>query len=235
MNKNYSNVFFYGCIFIGLYVFILLISYFFQNKNSYIIQETFKDPLYSNQCNPFYHGKTFCQLNKNNNKCECKYQKDGINYPFKAPEPCCNNKCIKMTPSECQEKNPVEKTSYYCNIGGKCIKYQGTNKSTNISQNNCGLDPLNNQLLLPYSSLEECKSQNNPCDKYNKPNWSTAKKKSNCLKNVNCGFCTNQYDQGKCIEGTATGPNDILKYYYCNPGASKNNTYTYGDHALYII
>jgi hypothetical protein len=123
MNKNYSNTFFCIFLLIGFCVFILLISSSFQNKNkkSNVLQETFKDLSYSNLCSPFYRGKTFCQLNKNNNKCECKYQKDGINYPFNAPSPCCNNKCIKMTPEECQEKNPVEKTSYYCNIAGKCI------------------------------------------------------------------------------------------------------------------
>jgi hypothetical protein len=215
-------------------LFILLIFLFF-----YILKKKYTKinniEKFKNNCNNFYKGKTFCQLNKNNNKCECKYQKDGINYPFKAPEPCCNNKCSKIKPEECHEQNNKLENYYYCNIAGKCIKYKGTIKNNKISENNCGLDPLNNQLLLPYITKEDCESKNNPCKKYNDLKMSTTEKKSKCLKDTNCGFCTNNYGDGKCIEGTATGPNDIIKYYYCVPGQSKTNKYTYGDHALYII
>ena len=226
MNKN---------IYLGFYIILIISIFFILIVSLNLIKKYYKLENFQNNCPLFFKGNTFCQLNKNNNKCECKYQKVGINYPFMAPESCCNNKCNLLSPSECQEKNPIEKTSYFCNIGGKCIEYKGTNQNINISQNNCGLDPLNNQLILPYTSMQECESQNNPCNKYNNYKWSTAKKKSKCLKNVNCGFCTNSYGEGKCIDGNATGPNDILKYFYCIPGVSKNNTYTYGDHALYIL
>ena len=214
-------------------IFIFLVSslFFYIFNNSFLTnKENFK-----NSCNSFYKGKTFCQLNKNNNKCECRYQKDGINYPMDAPEKCCNNKCSKIKPKNCHEQNPKLKNSYYCNIAGKCIEYKGTIMNNKISQNNCGLDPLNNQLLLPYVSKESCESQNNPCAKYNNINMSTTEKRSKCLKNTSCGFCTNTYGRGKCIEGNATGPNDIIKYYYCIPGKSSTNKYTYGNHALYII
>jgi len=229
MNKKLFYILFY--IFIILF-FILFIILFYNDK---YLKLNYKETFQSS-CNNFYKGKTFCQLNKNINKCECKYQKDGINYPFSAPEPCCDNKCSKMKPEECHEPNPKLQSSYYCNVAGKCIEYTGTIKNSRISQNNCGLDPLNNQLLLPYITKEQCNSQNNPCDKYNKLNMSTMEKKNFCLKDTNCGFCTNSYGDGKCIGGTASGPNDIIKYYYCIPGQTNNtNKYQYGNHALYIM
>jgi hypothetical protein len=218
-----------------LIILIILILLFLKNKYFNInYKETFQ-----NSCNKFFKGKTFCQLNKNNNKCECKYQKNGINYPFIAPEPCCDNKCSKIKPEDCHEPNPKLQSSYYCNVAGKCLEYKGTIKNSRISQNNCGLDPLNNQLLLPYITKQECERRNNPCDKYNKLNESTIEKKDFCLKDTNCGFCTNSYGEGKCIGGTASGPNDILKYFYCLPrqtNTSKdNNKYEYGNRALYIL
>lgn len=233
MNKKLFFILFY--IFIILFI-VLFTIFFYQNKylNLNDNKETFQ-----NNCNKFFKGKTFCQLNINNNKCECKYQKDGINYPFDAPEPCCDNKCSKIKPENCHEPNPKLESSYYCNIAGKCIEYKGTIKNNRISENNCGLDPLNNQLLLGYITKEECESQNNPCDKYNKYNMSTMKKKNFCLKDTNCGFCTNSYGDGKCIDGNASGPNDILKYFDCIPQQkntdSSKNRYEYGDRALYLL
>ena len=219
---------------------ILLIILFIMNKYKYFklnYKENYKENFQSS-CNNFFKGKTFCQLNKNNNKCECKYQKDGIN-PFGAPETCCDNKCSKIKPEDCHEPDPKLQSSYYCNVAGKCIEYTGTIKNDTISQNNCGLDPLNNQLLLPYITKEECLRDNNPCDKYNKLDESTTEKKNYCLKDTNCGFCTNSYGEGKCIGGTASGPNDILKYFYCLPRqtntSSDNNKYEYGNRALYIL
>ena len=123
MNKKLFFILFY--IFIILFI-VLFTIFFYQNKylNLNDNKETFQ-----NNCNKFFKGKTFCQLNINNNKCECKYQKDGINYPFDAPEPCCDNKCSKIKPENCHEPNPKLESSYYCNIAGKCIEYKGTIKN----------------------------------------------------------------------------------------------------------
>jgi hypothetical protein len=60
--------------------------------------------------------------------------------------------------------------------------------------------------------------------------------KNECIKDVNCGFCTNSAGGGKCISGTASGPNDLRNYYYCEPASvNKTYSYTYGDHAAYIL
>ena len=79
----------------------------------------------------------------------------------------------------------------------KCKKYNGTIKNSNISANHCGLDPLNNQLLLPYDSLESCMGTVDVCDKYNIPDRSVRVNKSECIKDVNCGYCTNSQGVGK--------------------------------------
>ena len=57
-----------------------------------------------------------------------------------------------------------------------------------------------------------------------------------CLENKSCGFCTNSSGQGKCISGNPSGPNDLEKYFYCNPfNGSTNNVYEYGNRASYIL
>ena len=66
-----------------------------------------------------------------------------------------------------------------------------------------------------------------PCDNYNDPNLSNDEKKKQCLKNTNCGFCTNEFGKGKCIEGTADGPLDIIKYNKCVPLITNSTKYTY--------
>jgi hypothetical protein len=138
------------------------------------------------------------------------------------------NNDIEKDNSDTTSKNT--ETSYYCNIGGKCKQYNGTILNSHISTNNCGTDVLNNQLLLPYASYEECSKSMNPCDKYNNPEWSQAKIKTECLKNINCGICKNESGIGKCVEGTATEPLDLQRYFNCGP---KN--YEYGNHTEYII
>ena len=185
--------------------------------------------------NPFFEKNSFCMVNNDKNKCICKFQKDEIRYSFNSPKICCERLCNEIPVEECLENNEFTEVPYYCNIGGKCKEYKGTIISSHISANNCGTDSLNNQLLLPFTTKAECEKNLNPCDKYNNPNNSVHKNKTDCLASVNCGFCTNEYGQGKCIEGTASGPLDLMKYFFCNPGVKSTNTYTYGNHATYLF
>lgn len=217
-------------------------------------QEEEESTINNSLCSNFYKN-AFCQFDINTNKNMCKYQKDNVKIAFDAPETCCEGGCpnidssktikqfssinnsvfsdsLDATTSDARSDatSDATKPSYYCNIGGKCKKYNGTILNSHISTNNCGTDVLNNQLLLPYSSYEECSKTLNPCDKYNNPEWSEGKIKTECLKNTNCGFCTNDSGKGKCIEGTATEPLDLNRYYYCS-----GDKYEYGNHAQYII
>ena len=183
-------------------------------------------------CNPFFKNNSFCSINKDQDKCECVYQKDSILYQFDSQANCCKQNCSELPLDKCTREIDndfgVEKMPYYCNIGGNCIEYQGTIANSHISANNCGIDPLNNQLLLPYASLEECKRSIDICDKYNDPTSSVSRNKDRCLQNPNCGYCTNDTGEGKCISGTSTGPNDLLRYYYCNSNTKTDvNKYTH--------
>jgi hypothetical protein len=186
-------------------------------------------------CDKFFK-KSFCQLDVDENKCKCKLQKDNVKYTFNSPANCCSNNCAKLKPEECVSTNNFNKKPYYCNIAGKCIEYKGTIISSHISANNCGNDPLSNQILLPFSTKEECMKTVDQCDLHNNPFRSKAKNKEECLKDVNCGFCTNESNNGKCISGTATGPIDLMKYYYCTPEKTNNSSkYEYGNHVAYIL
>jgi len=217
-----------------IYIFAILLFIcilIFCNQNIY---ESFDNDIDKKCDNKFFEENSFCQLDVNKNKCVCKFQKDEMKYAFNSPEVCCEKRCNQIPPEDCLENNEFTEMPYYCNIGGQCKKYMGTIVSSHISANNCGTDPLNNQLLLPYESEEDCLRSINPCDKYNNKNNSVHKNKEECLTNTNCGFCTNEYGQGKCIEGNASKPIDLRTYYYCVPGVDKKNTYTYGNRALYL-
>ena len=216
-------------IIIILIITILIIMFL---SKSY---ENFKN---EDVCKNFYKN-SYCELNVDNKKCNCKLQKDNLKYLFNSPENCCQRNCQNLSPEECVEKKEFTSIPYYCNIGGECKKYTGTIIESHIATNNCGTDPLNNQLLLPYVSLEECKKDLNPCDKYNDPKKSSHINQAECIKDVNCGYCTNSTGGGKCIIGTAEGPADLQKYFFCNPqiknNDNQNNRYIYGNHADYIL
>ena len=183
-----------------------------------------------------YSKNSFCQLDDSKTKCVCKFQKDDIKAAFNSPIVNCDKICSSIKPEDCLENNEFTEKPYFCNIAGKCVEYKGTVVSSHISANNCGTEPLTNQLLLPYASLEECNRTLDPCDIYNNPNNSIHLNRTNCLGNPNCGFCTNSSGEGKCISGHASGPSDLNKYYYCNPyNGNKNNTYEYGNRTAYIL
>ena len=221
-------------IYILFFILILIFIFFFINKKS---NEYFKNK--ENQidkCNNFFDKNSFCVLDIDKNICDCKFQKDNVKYIFDSPENCCKRNCNKLSPKECVERDRNTKIPYYCNIGGKCIEYKGTIIDSHIAANNCGNDPLNNQILLPYSSKEECEKSTDYCDKYNIANRSNSLNKSECIKDFNCGFCTNDSGGGKCISGTAEGPLDLQKYYYCNTNERNNiNKYIYGDHSAPLL
>ena len=194
--------------------------------------ESFKD----NKCNKFFNKNSFCQFNKDTNKCDCRLQKDDIKYSFNSPETCCTENCKLLNEEECIFNDKSKKVPYYCNIGGKCKEFQGTIINSHISANNCGTDPLNNQLLLPYASKEECMKTVDVCDKHNISTRTMNVNRSECLKDVNCGFCTNDTGSGKCISGTISGPSDLQKYYYCTPYQTDGkNNYEYGNHVDYLL
>jgi hypothetical protein len=163
--------------------------------------------------------RNYCILDENKNK-SCFQQ---VNYlPIGFPIPC-------PTDEECDPRIQ-NKIHYWCTVQDKCYEKVGTEDASEISRNVCGTDVLNNQILFPYSSKEECEKRIDPCEKYNN-------NKEECLKNTNCGYCINtDVNQGKCISGTETGPNDLEKYYFCIPNQRNSiNRYQYGNHALYIL
>jgi hypothetical protein len=209
------------------------------SSNDSIVKESKKSTKKINSTKKFdsqYAKNSFCQLDDSKTKCVCKFQKDDVKAAFNSPQINCDKICASIEAKDCLENNEFTEIPYYCNIAGKCIKYKGTVISSHISANNCGTEQLTNQLLLPFSTIEECEKSLDPCNKYNDPKKSVHLNRTECLGNPNCGFCTNSNGEGKCISGNATGPSDLNKYYYCNPyNGNKNNTYEYGNRAEYIL
>jgi len=206
---------------INILVLIIILILFFI-INHYILFEKF-----SSYVNPFFKNKSFCTFNKDSNKCTCTYQHDKMHIPYVAPETACNNKCINVkNANECIGKN--NEIDYYCKINGKCVEFKGTNQSNYISLNNCGVDKLSNQIILPYTTKEDCEGSLNVCDSFNKSEYRESEKKEKCLKNTQCGFCANKFGEGKCVQGTAEGPLDLNNNCTANPTNSQNK-YSYGD------
>lgn len=201
----------------NLLIILLLIFIIFYISNLFFY-ETFQ-----NYINPFFKDKSFCTVNNKTQKCGCTYQKDGINIPFNTSEKSCNDNCSNKSKEKCNNKIIDKDIYYYCKHGKKCKKYNATIKNRYISNNNCGFDKLTNQLILPYLDKESCESSINSCDQYNSGGKGMKEK---CLKNTNCGYCTNSYGDGKCIEGTASGPLDLQSN--CSQN-SKTNKYEYGN------
>ena len=217
-------------IFIILLLFLIIELYKLYKLNNIHI-ESFEQ---KGIC-PAFFDKSFCQFNKDTDKCDCRYQKDDLKYSFNSPEDCCSRYCRKFDKEYCVESSK-NNPSYYCNIGGECKEYKAVIINGQISANNCGTDPLNNQLLLPYSTKEECIKTSDPCDKHNVSTRSIHQNESECLKDGNCGFCKNNTNGGKCISGTISGPLDLNKYYYCTPyQTSGQNEYKYGNQVAYLL
>ena len=236
MNKKLFLIFFILIIF--LIIFLLITLFIYNKRLNSRLYESFSNNDVDEEyyCGKFFSENSFCEYNVDDSKCNCKYQKDDSRYLFNSPESCCQNECSKRTESQCLDPMQGHKIPYYCNIGGQCLKYNGTVNESHIMANNCGLDPLNNQLLLPYSNMEECQKSIDPCDIYNDPKKTDPENKAECLKDFNCGYCTNDTGGGKCISGTASGANDLQKYFFCNPTSrSEKNKYIYGDHAATLL
>lgn len=234
MKYNIFNIIYINKIYFIIILIIIIFTILVLLNN--FGKKTYNIEFFQGTCPPFFKN-SFCQFDKDKSICNCRYQKDDVRYTFQSPETCCNNICRKLNKENCLNNKGYSEVPYYCNMGGDCKKFYGTIISGQISANNCGTDPLNNQILLPYSSKEECLNASDPCNRYNIPERSIQKNKEECLKNDNCGFCTNSTNGGKCISGTISGPLDLQKYYYCSPGGAKfsNNKYFYGNHASYIL
>lgn len=212
-----------------------------ENSNNIFLKEYYNNIISEendndNNCNSFFIDNSFCQWNNNDNKCECNYQKDDLRYSFNSPNSCCDRFCLSLPKDDCIKTTKYLEGKYYCNTGNECKEYKGIILNSKISANNCGNDPLNNQLILPYLTKEECEKSVDVCDKYNILNRPTGMNEAECIKDVNCGFCKNNTGGGKCISGTPEGPNDLQKYYYCVPGSTNEIfSYKYGDHMEFLL
>ena len=211
-------------------------EFYIEGDPKYLYEINNKINKKTERCNAYFWEDSFCQWDEDSNQCTCKYQKDDVKWPFPSKPPCCDRKCSLLPKEKCLPPDQLKNMNYYCNIGGVCLPRTATIRNNRISANNCGTDPLTNQLLLPYLTKEECEKTIDPCDVYNQKFQSQSERKDFCLKDPKCGFCKNKDGEGKCISGTISGPLDLLKYYYCVPERQKADySYFYGDHAAALL
>ena len=199
-------------IYILIFILIIIFIHNFYDKKSYNNIEQFNE---KSGCPKIIKNKTnYCYYDVMQKKCRCKFQKDNLNYPFNSFSPCCNN-CELRGKKDCVPDNGVY---YWCiNNKSKCEKQNAYIENNKISGNNCGIDILTNNVIPPYQTEDICKQNIDPCNVY--------KNKEDCIKNINCGYCTNINNIGKCIEGTASGPINIFKYNFCMPNKTNRNAW----------
>ena len=219
LSKLFPSSFLFIC-------FLLLIMLYVYN----LIPKRIEN-MVGSECNLNLGDKSpFCTWNVSKSKCECAFQKDRLNYIFPIPNTCCPIDCGILSKDQCISRGnndtDTETSYYYCPNKGVCERLIAYQDADRVSSNFCGIDPLTNQLVYPYLTSEECTSDISQCSKY--ANLSVNEKKSKCLADTNCGWCTNSQGIGDCIEGTASGPVNLYKYNFClNDSTSDDNKYTY--------
>lgn len=216
-------------------IIILFIIYYIrrnenvENFNSHHVNN-------KNECPKINNQTSFCNWDNNDKKCYCSYQ-PGLAYTNFPQNPnCCDKSCVELSEDECQKNNLEGNVTYYCPVNGECQEFMGYKTNTKISANTCGLDKLNYQTIYPFLSKRDCQLSINQCDLYNNTNLTSSEQKEKCLQQTFCGWCTNNLGVGKCIEGTASGPNNIYKYNFCKLNSnSSNNSYTHGSNLEFNI
>ena len=195
-----------------LLIIIVIIKFRVLCNKSYKNIERFDKSL---TCPDTIKDKTnFCQYDLDEDKCVCKFQKDNLDKPFNSFRPCCTEQCHKKGKEDCVKDRGVY---YWCIHNNKCVRQNAYIENNKISGNNCGVDVLTNNTIIPFNTEKECNAQIDPCNIY--------KNKTLCLRNINCGYCTNIENVGKCVEGTASGPINIYKYNFCLPNKEHRNSW----------
>lgn len=210
----------YNIYFLILLFILLIIIYNLNNKQLYKNIEEFNKQL---SCPDTIKNKeNYCHYDVLQEECMCKFQKDNLNHPFNSFSTCCDN-CKSRNKRNCVPDNGVY---YWClNNSNQCEKENAYIENDKISGNNCGIDVLTNNVIQPYQTEDICKKNIDPCNVY--------KNKTDCIKNINCGYCTNINNIGKCIEGTSSGPINIFKYNFCVPNRTNRNAWFHNSSAFF--
>jgi len=215
---------------------LFIIYYIYRNKNKSIEYFNSHQVNNKNECPKINNQTNFCNWNSNDKKCYCSYQ-PGLAYTNFPQNPnCCEKSCAELSEDECQIDNLEGNVKYYCPINGECREFMGYKTNTKISANTCGIDKLNYQTIYPFLSKRDCQLSINQCDLYNNTNLTSSEQREKCLEQTFCGWCTNNLGVGKCVEGTASGPNNIYKYNFCKVNNSGlNNSYTFSNNLVFNI
>lgn len=120
---------------------------------------------------------------------------------------------VKISNIEFYE-NKSKPYTRYSSVNGKCIK------TTKYLGNNILDIPITG-----YQTKAECLANNDICQQYSND-------KNKCIKQTNCGYCTNDKNQGMCLSGTPSGPINLK--YKCQQSGHKSNDFTMGHPDEYI-
>lgn len=139
------------------------------------------------------------------------------NYVNNIPKKYCKKVCPEVENFTNFEKNP-KPSYYYCynSCKNKCEKHKYN--PLEPYKNTCGENGLSQVPLEVYLSEEKCLANTLPCDKLSK---------DKCLKNPQCGWCTNGIGKGMCFRSTPEGTFNLELP--CQPSRVKpTNSFTPG-------
>lgn len=218
-----------------LVIFLIFICYILYNSNYYIkkkykLYKQKQKILNKNKLNEHfsdYNMTPNCVWNKKNKQCRCNnIQK---NFYEEIDNKFCDRNCnSKKSNKECiSDINQIigEKGEYWCLEDNKCNNYI-IDKNNSIV-NNCGFNNFKLKDNNYYLSKNECLNNIDKCQIYNN-------NRDKCLKHSQCGWCTDNDENGICVAGTQIGPFNLD--YNCKPSTGKKkNSFTLGKVNPYII
>jgi hypothetical protein len=109
----------------------------------------------------------------------------------------------------------------YCFQNNQCVRKKCDLKNPGV----CGISTMTNDLNPIYPDLESCKKSNLICDGLSR---------EDCMITSQCGWCTNQYGEGKCIYSNPTGPQNPIIQCYPNVVQDNINSFMQGNAVPFI-
>jgi hypothetical protein len=107
----------------------------------------------------------------------------------------------------------------YCFQNNKCVEKENNKPAI------CGMSTMTNDPNPIYNDLENCKKANLKCEGLSR---------EQCMITSQCGWCTNQFGEGKCIYGDPTGPQNPIIQCYPEIVQDNINSYIKGDAVPFV-
>lgn len=172
-----------------------------------------------------------CWYNSQKDSWSCRYTDDNGLVQDAHPRCCSNPSCeeveikAKKYLHPHKKQKPITGKQYYCFNKYKESCYAKQTDLNKSSNNFCPVNTASNISSPMYNTYDECYQDNL---------FYKDLSKKECLKNSFFGWCTDSKGEGRCLPGTAEGPNWSSKYNCQASITGPKNSWTSGHTNPYI-